>query len=183
MSGQRRRPVRVPEAAGLEQGRGHRAAPEQEVLQAGPQRAVQLDVVVVGVVAACIPRSRRRRDGPGGSRRRPAGRATTGDADRRRWSAGPMPDSSSRRGEPMPPEVTSTSRSQRRIVGRPPLSTTSTPTARPPSTTMRVTSASVRTVRLGRCADRLQIGRRRPRSGARCAPSPGSGRCRPASRR
>ena len=48
------RPIGVPEAAGLEEGRGDRAALEQDVLDACPDRAVQLDVVVVGVVAAAL---------------------------------------------------------------------------------------------------------------------------------
>ena len=59
-----------------------------------------------------------------------------------------MPDCISSFGEPMAPEETITSRSARRIFFSPPgLSTISTPMARPFSTTMRVTSTSVRTVR------------------------------------
>ena len=78
MSGEGADRIGVPEAAGLEEGRGDRAAPEQDVLQAGPERAVQLGVVVVGVVAGAFGRSRRRRDDPGGSRRRRAGRGRPG---------------------------------------------------------------------------------------------------------
>ena len=50
----RGRPVSIPEAAGLEQGRGHRPASEHDVLQARPHGAVQLDVVVVGVIAGAL---------------------------------------------------------------------------------------------------------------------------------
>ena len=54
MSGERGGLVGVPEAAGLEQARGHRPLLEQQILQAGPGRAVQLGVVVVGVVAGAF---------------------------------------------------------------------------------------------------------------------------------
>ena len=48
---QRRLLVGLPEAAGLEQGRGDGPLLEQEILQAGPDRAMRLDHAVIGEVA------------------------------------------------------------------------------------------------------------------------------------
>ena len=63
-----------------------------------------------------------------------------------RWSAGPIPDSISIRGEPIAPDERITSEA---AVTRLP-SISSTPVARPFSTTIRFTWAPVRTVRFGR---------------------------------
>ena len=63
-----------------------------------------------------------------------------------RWSAGPMPESISIRGEPIAPEERMTSAAA--VIRLPSIS--STPVARPFSTTMRFTCAPVRTVRFGR---------------------------------
>ena len=54
MSGERACLVGVPEAAGLEQGRGDRAGLEQQILQARPHGAVRLRDAVVGVVAGAF---------------------------------------------------------------------------------------------------------------------------------
>ncbi len=51
MSGCARGRIGIPEAAGLEEAGGHRPFLEQQILQAGPGRAVELCVIVVGEVA------------------------------------------------------------------------------------------------------------------------------------
>ena len=143
-------PVGVPEAAGLEEGRGDRAALEQEVLHACPDRAVQLGVVVVGVVAACI------RDGVEvevvlevradagqvvddrhADRPQVVGRADAGQQQQARRADAARGD-----------QHLALAAQHDRLAAR--VSTTSTPTARPSSTTMRVTRAPVLTVRFGR---------------------------------
>ncbi len=65
-------------------------------------------------------------------------------------SALPMPDSSSVCGELIAPPLRITSRRARAVATRPPFMY-STPTARRPSNTMRVTSARVLTSTLPRC--------------------------------
>ena len=63
-----------------------------------------------------------------------------------RWSAGPIPDSISIRGEPIAPDERITSDAA--AIRLPSIS--STPMARPFSTTIRFTCAPVRTVRFDR---------------------------------
>src|SRR3954468_19237677 len=91
---------------------------------------------------------------------------TTSTPTSPRCSAGPMPESISSCGVLTAPPERTTSRVARATCTRPPLRY-STPVARPPSTSTRVVSAPVRTVRLGRlvagCRYASADDQRRPR--------------------
>ncbi len=85
---------------------------------------------------------------------------TTGIPSAVNSSAGPMPESSISRGEPMAPELTITSDAARATFGAPPSTEYSTPTARPFSTMTRSARALISTSRFGRGHRRMQEGAR-----------------------
>ena len=175
--------VGVPEAAGLEQGGGDRPSAEQEILQPGPERCGAAWRSVIGDVARAFGDDVEiemvleiRADAGQIVDHRHADRfQMIRRADARQHQ---QPRRADRAGGERSP------RARRGRCRGAVLSAISTPTARPLlDHDPRARCAPVRTVRLGRCARPAANRRRRRRSAAHCAPSPGNGRRPPGARR